>query len=197
MEKTDAVKFANALGTLAEIMNKELTPLAIKAYFRALERYPAEQVEQAISQAMAECKFFPKPVELIDFITGGTQGIADQALLQAGIFVETVRRVGRYESVKFEDPVTAAVIDGSFGGWVKVCDDMTEDNEKWFRRDFEKAYRTYRRNGIECKNHLPGLAEITNGCSYPEHVPEPVMIGTKKRLMIEDEMQMGDRGGGE
>jgi hypothetical protein len=66
----------------------------------------------------------PKPVELIEYIAGSPQDVADRAMLQAHLVIDAIRQHGAYKSVKFDDAVTNAVIDQGFGGWVSLAGDL-------------------------------------------------------------------------
>ncbi len=132
MDSNDTGKFSDAMGVMCEVFSKELSPLAIQTYFRAMERFQVEQIEGAISEAIVSCRFFPKPVELIEFITGKSGNLADIAEVEAGKVLQAVKQIGHYNSVKFDDPVTTAVIHMGFGGWSKVCQEMRSNEESGF-----------------------------------------------------------------
>lgn len=180
MVGADREQFLNAFGTLCVTFDKEPSELLINVYFEALSYFPIEQIEKAISQAIATLKFFPKPVELIDIAAGGGGRLEDIAEVEAGRVLNAVRRHGHYASVKFEDPVTNAVILRSFGGWVTLARDMRSDQQKWFLKDFAKAYQAYARQGIKDGGHLPGQIEIENRVrGYQEFIPEPVKVNNR------------------
>ena len=182
MNQDDFKKFANALGTLAELHGKELSPMLMKLYFKALEQFSIQDVENAIMRAITELKFFPKPVELIEFITGKGGNIEDIALVEADNVINAMRRIGAYQSVIFDDPVTTAVIQQGFGGWVKMCQDSNENDNKWLRIEFVKIYRAYANQGIRSDEKLIGITEEQNiAKGYIEHVPCPVLIGQKRK----------------
>lgn len=181
MQTQDKKRFASAFGVLCTVFDRESSSLLVKAYFAILKSHKIETVENAITRAMATCKYFPKPVELIEFISGGSQGLEDYALVEAGNVIAAVKQVGAHASVKFEDQTTAAVIQQGFGGWVQLCSGMTGDQEKWFIRDFARMYQSYSRQNIELSGALPGTTEILNSAEGRfEHIPEPVLIGSKK-----------------
>ena len=189
MKGEDYKQFANALGVLCEIHGKELSPLATQVYFKALEKFSIEEVEAAFSNAHVNCKWFPKPVELIELIQGGPENLSDRAEVEAGKVLQAIKSHGAYLSVQLDDPVTAAVIQQGFGGWIKLCEDLKADSEKWFRKDFVKIYQAYARQGIKYDGHLAGLIEAENTTrGFTAHIPEPVLIGyDDKPKRIQDE----------
>lgn len=189
METSDQEKFANSLGVLCEIFDKQISPIVIRAYFQALKPYPVEEVESVISQAIVSCKFFPRPVELIQLIAGNPEDLADRAEVEASKVLRAVKYEGAYKSIQFGDPVTAAVIQQGFGGWIRLCEDLKASEEKWFRKDFCQIYGAYARQGVTYNGHLAGLIEADNTTrGFTDSIPEPVLIGDAgeiKRINME------------
>lgn len=161
-------QFQRAFGTMCEVWEKELSPTMAAIYFKVLERFSIQVVEKSIMQAIGTCKFFPKPAELLELIHGAGGTVEDVALIQATIALDAIKRIGGYESVQFKDPVTNAVIQYGFGGWVKLCNELMGDNEKWFLKDFQAMYRSFKRGGRELAGKLPGRIEMLNiATGYP------------------------------
>jgi len=171
--------FSNAFGTLAEVFEKETSKTLVKIYFVALERYTKEQVIKAIERAIQECKFFPKPVELIEFISGGT---SDKAVIEASKVISAVHKVGGYETVIFDDPITMAAIQVGFGGWIQLCEEMKSQDEKWFRKDFEKVYRACTLSQRKFFGYLIGRAEQYNIANGYKSETEPKQIGDPVKI---------------
>ncbi|NCD35382.1 MAG: hypothetical protein EOL87_18495, partial [Spartobacteria bacterium] len=147
MTRQDVVRFASSLTAMAALYDKEPASQVVEIYFRALEKFTIDEVEQGISKACSTLKFFPKPVELIDCITGGTGNLADKAMVEACRVLEAIKNIGTYTSVCFDDPVTQAVIVQQFGGWAKFGD-MLVDSEKWFIKDFSSGYQAFARQNV-------------------------------------------------
>jgi len=172
----DFDRFCNALGTWAEVFDKDLSEFAVAAYYQTLKNYPIEDVEKVISNAMGSSKFFPRPVELIELLTGSPQDIADRAEVEALKVLCAIRRFGGHKSVSFDDSTTAAVISQGYGGWHKLAD-MLESDSKWFPKDFSRIYQAFARQGIQLNGHLPGLHEIQNTANGFEFNDQPILIG--------------------
>ena len=162
MKENDKKRFMDAIGTLAEMHNKKLSTLLLKAYWGSLQKFEIEEIETAAGRLMETSRYFPKPVEIIEAITGGAQDINDVAMIQANNVIESVRTVGGYRSVEFDDPTTAAVVKLGWGGWQKLCDELKEADEKWFRIEFCKIYKAYKSQRIEHHGTLAGRIENTN-----------------------------------
>ena len=179
--KSDYTKFTALFTGLCELFDKKYSQALMSIYTEALGTYDIEQLEYAIKQAAVSCRFFPKPVELIEFISGGKTAIQDRAVSQGAAVLTTVKRVGSYVSVMFHDPVTTAVISASFGGWVKLCNSLNDDDDKWFLKDFEKAYIAFSRQGIAESGVLSGIVDMQNGAKGLDVCSPCVQIEQLKR----------------
>ena len=62
--------FSEFMTAISEMHDKTPSNLLIEIYWKSLQPFTDDQCNQAFSQAVSTCKFFPKPVELIEFITG-------------------------------------------------------------------------------------------------------------------------------
>jgi hypothetical protein len=165
MNSDDFGKFSNALGVLCELFTKELSPLAIQTYFRVMQKFSIQEVEEAISNAIITCKYFPKPAELIERITGGSQKIMDQAELQSLEVIKQINSIGSYRSPKFNDPVTSYLMRYRFP-WGSICG-MNEKDKSFFVKDFKEAYVTCHRNRhkleIDSKGRTREIEHDSNG----------------------------------
>ncbi len=183
----DRKLFNNFMAGLGEIFDKEMSEILLDIYWNALENFSDKQCKEAFNKAMIQCKFFPKPVEIIELIGDGPGKLEDRAEYQASEVVWAVKHIGHYRSVQFSDLVTAAVIQQCYGGWIQLCSELNQDEEKWFRKDFVKYYRAYSNQGIAYNGHLVGYIEaanITGG--YDEHIPEPLLVdGFRRQKQIE------------
>ncbi len=186
MDDEDKKQFGEMVGLMAVAFDKAISKPLLEIYFKILEKYEVEQVKNAIEKAMEQLKWFPKPAEIIEFIGGGPNKLEDFAQVQADLVINTIRKIGSYQSVEFKDPVTTAVIQQSFGGWIKMCLELTETSEKWFRKDFVNAYHAYFRQGIKINGHLAGLIETDNMTrGHLEFIPDPKMVESIEPLRVE------------
>jgi len=64
-------RFKELMTRTAEVFQRDLTKTLLDAYWEILAHYSDSEVEVAFAKALRGCQFFPKPVELIGFITGG------------------------------------------------------------------------------------------------------------------------------
>ena len=185
MNNESRKRFATILYSVAELHGKELSPNLIEMYFKSLERFSIEEVEKAFSRAFTETKWFPKPMDIIEFITGKGGNIDDIAMVEADKVINAMRHVGAYKSVMFDDPVTSAVINQGYGGWIKICNERMEDDNKWFRIEFIKIYKAYAARGVKYTGKLIGIHEDSNlQLGYEMEVQEPVLIGFEDKKLL-------------
>lgn len=182
----DYIKFQEFMAGLGEIFDRKLSKVVLDMYWKSLEPYSDEQCIDAFNEAFIAFKFFPKPVELIETITGGVGQLEDVAEIQVSLVINTIKKYGVYNSIQLEDPVTISVIQQCYGGWIMLCSELKTLEEKWFRKDFVRYYKAYKRQNILSHEKLPGLIEFENSDKHIEHIPEPVMIvSPDKAKMIE------------
>lgn len=177
MTDDDKTSFAQIMIGLAENYGQTLTTAGLKLRFEALRQFPLDAVKAASMSLLASRKYnsMPTVADFLEHIGGGNA--EDKAEIEAGKVVEAVRSVGAYRSVVFDDPVTMAVISRAFGGWVRLCQNMTDREEKFFRREFKQAYGSYSRQGIREGGALLGLSESQNVGRGLEYRESPRLIG--------------------
>lgn len=161
-------KFLELLTGLCELVDKEYSKTLLTMYYAALKGYSIKQVQMGIYKLMLSWRYnsIPKPIDIIESISGGANEIENTAQIQAGIVLNTIKKHGIYKSIKFSDEVTQAVILRGFGGWVDLCNDLKVENEKWFIKDFIKMYIAYRNKNI-CENgFMAGVHELKNKSNY-------------------------------
>jgi hypothetical protein len=180
-EKKNAIEI---LTGSAELLNRDMSPLAISIYIRAIEDLPFEDVSKAFSQLIQEKKFFPAPAELREMVLGTPEKLEDIAMIECAKVVEAISRHGAYRSVVFDDPVTMAVIQQGFGGWERLNTDLTMSEEKFFRKDFVKTYQSYARGGITHYGVLYGITDRANSArGFEGQGRSPALIGDERKAI--------------
>ena len=183
MESKDKKRFGEMMGLMAITFDKQISKPLLDVYFKILQKYTIGKVEIAINKAMEQLRWFPKPAELIELGSGGPGKLEDIAQVQADIVIGAIHKNGAYRSMIFTDPVTTAVIQNCFGGWIKMCSELNEDEVKWLRKDFVKYYQAYTRQNIESNDKLVGIHEAENMMKgFLEFIPNPVQIGDRQTL---------------
>ena len=184
--KQGKIEFAKRYVLMCRFCNNTpVDPIDQQIYEGLLSEYSIADVIVGINGAMKSWSNTNRliPVaEIIKHIHGGENAIEDHAIIQSHLVLNSIKTIGRYQTVRFEDRTTSAVITQLFGGWVKMCSELTNDTEKWFLKDFEKAYKAYKRKGIEYNGNLIGLVDSTNEEKGIEYNNEPVLIGYDNKL---------------
>lgn len=183
MENTDETKirFAEIMQGLAENFGGELSKPGLKMRFELLRPYPLEAVEQMALRLLATRKYtrMPTIAEMLEYMGEGS--VEDRAEIEAAKVLKAIGDVGGYQSVVFDDPVTMAVIHGSYGGWRLLCAETAEADARWFRQQFGKTYAAYARREVKVFGHLPGQLEIDAAAGESLRTPKPVLIGNQGR----------------
>jgi len=181
VQKQDKPRFAALMEGLAENFSASLSRPGIDIRWRALKQYSIEQVEAAAHLILRTRRFTTMPT-VADFVEAIEGGHEERAQLEAVNAWRAIQRIGGYSSVRFQDPVTAAVIDRRFGGWARLCEEQLETDRKWFLRDFAEAYIRFAESGIKQIGHLAGRHEIENSArGHLAAIAAPVEIASGQR----------------
>jgi len=184
MQEHDYDDFVVLLDSAAVVYHgKELPHTVIRLWWEALKSYDFAAVREGFNRHMQNPdtgQFMPKPADIVRMLGGTTQ---DTALLAWSKVDRTVRSIGTYESVVFDDPIIHAVL-ADMGGWIALG---TKKETEWpfVAREFENRYRGYRTAG-KISSYPPVLAGITQAQNEPHGMPapEPVLIGDRQQAML-------------
>jgi hypothetical protein len=178
------VKFVELLTGMAEALGAEMSVAKLGIYENALSDLSDDQIEKAINIAAKTLRFFPKPLELLDLVGGNSE---ERAVMAWGLLLNTIKTVGKYQSIQFEDPKIAHVVE-MMGGWVEVCSMPADPKETGIRMaQFLKMYKAC--GNVEPKQ-LAGISEkqrMLEGNKWAERVTpiQPVLVGANGRKLIE------------
>lgn len=177
MKQDDYQKFVNCLIGCAEIADKQLSKQAILIYWQALKHLEIAVVVDAFNRHIVNPdfgQFMPKPADIIKLTSGS---ILDSAMMAWSVVLKSIKSIGRYESIVFDDQATMSVI-MEMGGWIELC--KVEDNELPFRAsEFQKRYKSYKTMGrSDTPNKLIGVSEATNQTNG-KAIQLPVLVGDK------------------
>lgn len=180
MKPTDFEAFTAMLAAVGEMYGKSISEFANSLYWNALQGYELNAVRQAFDRHVKNPdtgQWMPKPADLIRMMQGSTQ---DASMLAWSKVDQTVRVVGPYQTVTFDDPVIHRVI-SDMGGWIDLCA-KTDADWPYVQREFENRYKGYASRG-EIPEHLPSLAGIADAENLKKGLqPQPVtLIGNRQR----------------
>ena len=187
MNKKDAGKFAECMIVLNDTLGSNNQPPSaakIEFYFKALSDLTIDEVESgALHVANTKTiKVFPTPAEIREAVKGKPE---DQAVIAADKIQNALRGVGGYASVCFDDPIIHLIIQ-NYGGWDKLSD-ITQDEWKWLRKEFEKHYKVYAVRAVSLTvipERLAGIHEMINAAKQlPWPDENTVYIGDQQKAL--------------
>lgn len=169
MKENDEEGFANILMMLAEVFEGGvISQLKVEVYFQALKQYDLSEIKRAAGNIIRERVYssYPKPGEIAQEISGTKEDVATIAWLKA---LDGVKRIGNYQSVRFDDPIIHSVIE-IMGGWEQLCLMETKD-EKWRQKEFERLYTVIAAQpSNKHPKYLPGTSAMRNAeAGFPDH----------------------------
>lgn len=178
MNKGDKPRFVTILEAMALNFGGKLSPPLIDLWFKMFQDWSIEQFDEAAKNVIATRVYRNMPT-VAEFKQALVGNVEDVAQVEAGKVLNAIATVGVYNSVVFDDPFTVAVISQGYGGWIKLCSEMTEDKKGVFLGQFRKMYVAYRNRGVRAEiPKLPGLLERDNCANgLLEYVPEHVFVG--------------------
>lgn len=194
MNSNDFDRFAEMLNSVGEMYGKQVSSTMMGMYFKALEEYDIRDLQRAFNLHVRNPDngmFFPKPADLVRMMGGDT---GTQSGIAWSKVIETVRRVGAYSSVAFDDSIIHRVVT-DMGGWPKLCE-MKEAETPFVAKDFERRYQGYamRRAGLDA-GHEPILIGITDALNSKYGItPQPVLVGNSQAALAT--IRLGKEGAG-
>jgi hypothetical protein len=147
----DEKLFSENMAGLGEIFDKKISPALMEIYWQALAPYSDEQCRVAFNRAAKECRFFPKPVELIEFIEGSKKdlGFEVRAQIESWLYSN-----GPYP----HDPIAQQVI-RSYGGPQRLGYTDFRDL-KFMLKDIEERVENYRAH--EMREQAKNVVSLEN-----------------------------------
>lgn len=169
--KSEYERKTAAILALGELFGKQLSEPAVRLYLAAIRDIPADGIEKAAAEATSTLKFFPAPSELREL--AGDARPEDRAALAWEAVLRAIPSVGGYRSPDFDDPLINATV-RSMGGWVALCDQTIEQQDRFTRAQFLKTYAGLARTGISDELGAPliGIADKHNATHGMRHLHE-------------------------
>jgi len=186
MQSCDIPVFAALMAGMGELYSKRLSEALMDMYWHALKQFDVRDVHRALKSHINNPEggqFFPKPADVVRYITG----CHTHKALRAWSKVEkTMATVGAYYSVEFDDLLIHAVLD-DMGGWIKLCS-LTETHMHYRAHEFQKRYQGFINTPpAHYPKYLSGILERDNAQSQHKSRTPPVLIGdqhTAEQVML-------------
>ena len=179
MVDEDKKEFAQFMGGMFAVYNKEVSPMLLRIWFEALRQYDLKSVKDALARHLLNPdngQFLPKPADVVKLIGGTT---VDSALEAWSAVDNAVRTVGTYRSVAFADPIIHKVIQ-DMGGWVALGN-KKEDEWAFVAKEFQTRYRGIKTTGqpVDAPAQLTGIAAQQNSVAGIQYKEQPILIGKR------------------
>jgi hypothetical protein len=158
---------------LCEAYGRQPSPATFLAFEIGLDGISDEAAKLA-SQAVLQRpgKFMPAPGEVRELALSNGRGFDATVTAAWQCFVDAIASVGYTRSPNFVDGLINATV-RHLGGWERCCGLPCEEFEKWYRRDFERVYIGFLRNGCPAELCKPLIGAIERE-SPPYHgLPNP------------------------
>ena len=146
-------EFGDKLTDQTRIFKKEL-------FKKVIGIYPANKIQEMTIEIIRTRKYsnFPRIGEMVEIIEGNKEEETELAWMY---LLEKIEQEGYYKSVAFPKyPAVGAVIE-NMGGWLRFLESMTEEQEKWIKKEFIRIYHLVKKRG-DYPKYLPGYFELTN-----------------------------------
>ena len=120
MNANDKTEFAKVWATVANLYGKNISAQLLTLTFEVLRPYSLKQIKSGLSTHIRSTQggaFFPKPADIIQYISGNVEQKAEQAW---GDVVTAIRRTGAWGKPQFEDPLIGKIL-SRFGDWKQLC----------------------------------------------------------------------------
>jgi len=162
---------------------KTTSDMIVDFWIAGLAEYDLESIKNAFTTHMKtppQGRFLPKLADITDILKGDSQ---DRSLVAWAKFDRTLRTIGSYQSIIFDDPIIHLII-SDMGGWCSF-DSKTEDEWPFVRNEFINRYKAYSK-----MNKLPMHHKVMIGKTQMENEkngyasPEPIAIGAAEQVAL-------------
>lgn len=142
----------------------EITKDQVNLYFTAFKQFSIDEVEKAFLRVMYDWIYnkFPPVGVFMKAIERDQPLLEDVAEIQAVEVIKQMQLHGIYGTPEFKDPITKELTKHRFV-LATLCRTMKDGDEKWFVKEFVKAYRAFDRNKENLSIEIPPeLKQITD-----------------------------------
>jgi hypothetical protein len=184
MTEDDKERFIDLMRDVCAYYATDLTEFLVNVWWNVLHVYSFDAVKAATTRYIAlpdTGTFFPKVSDVVKLL-GGTA--MDNAQLAWTKVVRAVRQVGGHMSICFDDGIINSVI-ADMGGWVALCNTLSDDSMPFKAREFETRYRAAALRGLTSwPRYLTGRIEQANGTEYAAHTPPAILFGDRVKAEL-------------
>lgn len=161
---------------------KQLGDEMRQAWFAILGDLDADELRHGIIKTLQEHKFGGLPAVGLIRQNSRNENPVDAETRSVAAWegvLETIRKVGGYSTVQFDDPAVTATI-RAMGGWVRLTEQPTEELVRFVRPQFLQTYKALAATGVRAESAEPliGLLDADNlRKGIDPEVPHVVRLG--------------------
>lgn len=153
--------------------NSRIEEATVAVYVRLLSDIPPSELQTVVDQAIVECTFLPTVAELRQRHRALTHTLlAPTAADGWGEVEREIRRIGRYGTPHFDDPLTARVV--AMMGWLNLCNSETPGVE---RAHFLRMYESLANRQESLDRLLPQARRllVDSQAAYEANAPRGIL----------------------
>lgn len=184
MTQDDELKFVAYMADVLAFYRKDASKFALDVWVEACRPFDLSQITAALSAHARDPdrgSFCPMPSDIVRQLAG-TAG--DRAALAWGRVFESMKRIGAYTDVAFDDPAIHACI-RDLGGWPALCRSQL-DEMGFIQSRFVAAHRAYTSRG-EFDYPAVMIGDRGSEADFQKRgmkPPAPVLIGNAERAQL-------------
>jgi len=162
----DGKKFREYMTGMGELFNKGSSETMSNFYWTALKPFKDNECEKAFNMAIASCKFFPKPAELIEFIVGNKKQLEqqkqDKATIEADKILSHLKTYGGSKYPEITDPVTKHLMNHRWN-YKTWATQILESEIVWWKKEFINSYNSFSATEKLIENPEGRILKIVDG----------------------------------
>ncbi len=160
------IKFIGLFTGMCEVFGKSYSETLLDVYSGVLSRYPISDVEKAIKQAIVTCRFFPKPVDLIEAIENNSpKQLENKAHVLANEIIQHLKAYGKTKFPSFleSDPVALKLMQRRWP-YRQWASEVLDSELTWWVKEFVAEYQAYKDDGTGGAIEAPaGFLKLAEG----------------------------------
>jgi hypothetical protein len=179
-------EFYAVFKVMAEYYGAKPTDALMEIYWQTFQNWSLEDFKRACNLIMQTRVYpsLPKIPEITEMIQGRPE---DRAALAYETLVKTMRQIGSWETVIFEDGAISRAVE-AMGGWEQI-NEWSVDEWKFRKKDFEQLYLANLRSGRTEPITLCGAFDRINGATGQEGFNKPVLITREMKFLPGGELK--------
>lgn len=155
-------EFLQGTNLIEKIVQKKMDKEQINIYYELCGDIEIEVFIKGLKRLLSERVYsnIPSPAEIREYCLGSK---TSKHIIAADKLRKAITKFGGYSTIVFDDPILHVVIEKRFQGWIKFCNQTTDELNNFLNFEFEECYKAYagqKHNDI--KTHLLGRHDAKN-----------------------------------